>query len=299
MSLHTICTWFVIAFAALVSGCESVGSATQDAPAAPSQPMIRSGAGSLLQAGDCRQYIGSGDSRHPACRVRRDDCNVLDRRDKETESAGFADQALDLGVLARILSPVPLSSPRVAGSGWTPTCDQQQCEIPVLVTEVGAGYRCQALLPYYRYCVLPAPNAAMPQRLTFFLAKPGPNGPIRLTASDGFQFVSGAVTGPFGFRQSLVVGIDLHEDVSNERTAPLGQPYFREKGWSAGSRGTGRSPDGLSFVWEVTADTKRTAGRIGPIDDGVLSAAFVQRSSGPGMGTICRPRDPIIVNVAN
>ena len=129
-----------------------------------------------------------------------------------------------------------------------------------------------------------------PQRLVFYLASLVDDKPVAMTTADKFEFVDPPQIGPRPYHSAKVAGLDLHEDVSSGVRRPMQKNYFESEG---------RSADGLEFTWKVTTSTVNTAGMIGRIPDGVLSAAFVRPTGSTGVADICRPRDPIVVNTAN
>lgn len=232
--------------------------------------------------------IGSTDP----CALTAKDCEVLEEIDDSTDKA--FEQALDPGLVARWLG-LPLAPLGGTSPGWNfkPVCDQRECRIPVVVQpKTGTMKRCEAVLPYLRYCVRPVQGdpSKKPQELVFYLAREdGRGGLVALTPQDGFEFVP-KQKGPPPYHQADVVGVDLHEDAGPFGRRPMAKPYFDS---------VGRSADGLSFTWRLTAQTMNTLGPIGRIHDGVLSAAFVRPTGSTPVDDICRPRDPIIVNTAN
>lgn len=248
----------------------------------------------LRLAKTCRVFaVAPGPGPVDPCALTQGDCDVLEEIDESNDKA--FEQRLDPGVAARWMGQL-LMPMGMAASGWgiKPVCDQPECRIPVVVTPASASAkRCQALLPYLRYCVRPlaSPPGEKPQKLVFYLAREnGLGGLVALTPQDKFEFVP-RMKGPPPYQKDDVVGVDLHEDVGPLSRRPLAKPYF--------DPAVGLSADGLTFTWQVTAKTVNTAGSIGRIHDGVLSAAFVRPKGSTDVNAVCRPRDPIIVNTAN
>jgi len=223
---------------------------------------------------------------HAACRVTKEDCEVLNEIDSLND-AKFG--PLDLGFLAVLPTQLSIMGSSPGASGFAPVCDQDVCRIPVIV-KPDPSNRCQATLPYIRYCVRPKTDRSKPQRLVFYLASVVNNKLVAMTTADGFEFVDPPRHGPPPYDSADVLGLDLHEDVRAGVRRPMQKNYFELQG---------RSGNGLEFTWKVTASTLNTVGNIGRIHDGVLSAAFVRPTGSTDAKDICRPRDPIIVNTAN
>ena len=239
---------------------------------------------------ECRKNIGKdlggGDDR---CKITKEDCDVLKEIDEENDKE-FA-QPLDLSLLASLATQYSVMSGPTTASWFTPYCNQIKCRIPVVIRrKSGSLKRCQATLPYVRYCVRPTADKSKPQRLVFYLAELVDGQPVALKKTDNFEFVDPPQKGPRPYHTANVAGLDLHEDVSSGVRRPMQKNYFESEG---------RSADGLEFTWKVTAATVNTAGFIGRIPNGVLSAAFVRPTGSTVVADICRPRDPIVVNTAN
>ncbi|MCB1997918.1 MAG: hypothetical protein H6933_08710 [Burkholderiaceae bacterium] len=240
----------------------------------------------------CEKEIGKDlGAGHASCKVTKDDCDILDEIDANTDK-GF-EQRID----EHVLSLLPLNLQPMGGvlatANFKNYCDQEHCEVPVqVVPKAGSMNRCVAILPFHRYCILPVGGnkAKKPQTITFFLAEVSGGNYVRRAQKD-FQFIKAGESVPKPYDQDKVVGLDVHEDISAGKRRPMKSPYL--------AHGT-RAPDGQSFTWQVTASTVNTAGsKIGRIQGGVLSAAFVRPAGTTSVNDVCRPRDPIIVNTAN
>lgn len=278
---------------ALILGACSTSSESDTATPAQGQAaqlQAPSMAAVLTADAECRRNIGKelggGDDR---CKITKEDCDVLKEID-ETNNEKFA-QPLDLSLLASLATQYSIMSAPTAAAWFTPYCDQSECRIPVVIKpRSGPLKRCQATLPYLRYCVRPTADKLKPQRLVFYLASLVAGQPVALKKTDNFEFVDPPQIGPRPYHTANVAGLDLHEDDGPGRRRPMQKNYFESEG---------RSADGLEFTWKVTTSTVNTAGMIGRIPDGVLSAAFVRPTGSTGVADICRPRDPIVVNTAN
>lgn len=277
---------------AVVLGACSASSAPEAANPVQVQTaqVQRISAGIFTADAECRKNIGmdlgGGDDR---CKITKEDCDVLKEIDEENDKE-FA-QPLDLSLLASLATQYSVMSGPTTASWLTPYCNQIKCRIPVVITrKSGPLKRCQATLPYLRYCVRPTADKSKPQRLVFYLAELVAGQPVALKKTDNFEFVDPPQKGPRPYHTANVAGLDLHEDVSSGVRRPMQKNYFESEG---------RSADGLEFTWKVTAATVNTAGFIGRIPDGVLSAAFVRPTGSTDVADICRPRDPIVVNTAN
>lgn len=287
----------VLSAAALTAACADNGPRPErlaQAPAAvalAASPASRAETGARSLSQDCKDAIKDSPA---ACKVTADDCKILDEIDASTDKA--FDQRIDALLFSALPSTaVPMGGGPMAGhSTIRPFCNQSNCEIPVLVLpRAGTGKRCVAVLPFHRYCVLPVggdPQKGKPQTLTFYLAEVK-NGQFVKRADQDFIFVEPGANGPKPYDGDQVVGLDLHEDDGPGKRRRLQKKYF--------DHGT-RAADGQSFSWQVTSGTVNTRGaKIGRVDGGVLSAAFVRPKGTTGVGDVCRPRDPIIVNTAN
>ena len=277
---------------AVVLGACSVSREPESAkPAQVQAAQLQATSAATLKAhADCLKNIGvdlgGGDNR---CKITQEDCDVLKEID-ETNDREFG-QPLDLTLLASLATQYLIMGGPTSASWLTPYCKQSKCLIPVVITpKSGLLKRCQAELPYLRYCVRPTADNSKPQRLVFYLAKLVDDKPVAMTTADKFEFVDPPQSGPWPYHSANVAGLDLHEDDGPGRRRAMQKNYFESEG---------RSADGLEFTWKVTTSTVNTAGNIGRIPNGVLSAAFVRPTGTTGTPDICRPRDPIVVNTAN
>ncbi|MBI3156362.1 MAG: hypothetical protein HYZ20_13265 [Burkholderiales bacterium] len=200
------------------------------------------------------------------------------------------------------LFPLPLAAgpwvaPICEGVGNTPAGDGT-CELPVLVRQIARG-RCEAELPFARYCVKQDAGGVAPIRIRFVLAKEDssdPRGYVEWTdnAPGPYEFVPDASAAP---AYGQVQGIHLQE---GRKKPPRGN-YFvidmnsRSAGGQAFTLGIGK--ENTDAIDEMV---RFRNGQQARLKGGVLSAAFVRQKAGaPGPAGVCRPTDPIIVNVAN
>lgn len=239
----------------------------------------------------------AADDRQRACEVDPDDMGLIDERDRENAAAWS--QALELPAWKREGSVLMAVT---TGVSFVPACDGfAACEIPVLVRSTASG--CQALLPYRRYCVKQGASGQRPSTIKFRLAREvvpvtsastaaatdgvPPRGYQWLTEGDGYEFVDSEPQ--IRTYAASVRGLHIHE----RGASGMGRDYFRNGQ---------RSADGLSFTWDVgpvnTLGDIPGGGRPS-IRSGLLSAAFVRPRGSTGVGSVCLPQDPIIVNVAN
>ncbi|MBI3156361.1 MAG: hypothetical protein HYZ20_13260 [Burkholderiales bacterium] len=237
------------------------------------------------------------DERQRACEVDTDDIGLIGARDGENAAAWS--QALEIPSWKREGSVLMAVT---TGVSFVPACDgSAPCEIPVVVRSTAMG--CQALLPYRRYCVKQGASGQRPSTIRFRLAREvdpvtgaspaaatdgvPPRGYQWLTESDGYEFVD--IEPQIRTYTASVRGLHIHE----RGASGMGRDYFRNGQ---------RSADGLSFTWEVgpvnTLGDIPGGGRPS-IRSGLLSAAFVRPRGSTGVGSVCLPQDPIIVNVAN
>lgn len=179
---------------------------------------------------------------------------------------------------ARLLS----RGKRPLGCSLLPGSSKPVCRFPVQVS-IAADGGCVATLPFSRLCIDKI-NGHRPDQVEFFIAdergQPRPPG-------DRIVFLNGGDDAPLFGRES---GVYPHRrDGAGHRTSMTTGPHFTSKPVAI---------DGLSHVWAV--GTQNTLGGIGDSRNGILAAALVKRIDGSGATlAICRPQDPIVVNLAN
>lgn len=216
----------------------------------------------------------------PLCAVTATDNALLDDIDAEIGEGWkqpFRLKAYE-DPIVRLLSrgARPLSCYLVPGS------PKPVCRFSVNVS-VAADGSCVATLPFSRLCIGKI-NNQRPDAVQFYIAD---ERGLPRPASDGIVFLSGSDKAPVFGRES---GVFPHRrDGAGHRTSMTVGPHFTSNAVAA---------DGLTHVWKV--GTTNTVGRIGDSDNGILAAALVKRVDASGATVaICRPQDPIIVNVAN
>lgn len=255
-----------------------------DAEALQSIATLRAACDALAEAG----HNPSGQK--PAlCGLRKSDCAILEEIDRG-HAKGLS-QPLDLKPYAAVLGDAVPMGPTVASPvKFDPFCTADICKIPVVITE-RPGKRCQATLPFFRYCVLEKKDAKE-RKLEFFLAddkhKP-------LDGNSKFRFVD-TESGSGHYQGWTVRGADLHVDRGPGKREPVKAVHFANAASAA-----------LSYTWDVGGTNTigepsapgMADGEFGRVYNGVLSAAFVREIGKPGPSGLCVPRDPIIVNAAN